>query len=90
MAVRALMSRNLIRPVVCHQAVSLFAAKVVDPMDPTVKLGDSDYFKHQQLVQSLGSSSAPSVRFYFLPLPTVHSRCCQTCLLFAIVLLARR
>ena len=54
------MSRNLIRPVFRHcQAVSLFAAKVADPMDPTVKLGDSDYFKHQQLVQSLGSSSAP-------------------------------
>ncbi|CAE7885220.1 benK [Symbiodinium microadriaticum] len=30
---------------------------VVDPMDPTVKLGDSDYFKHQQLVQ-LATTSA--------------------------------
>ena len=40
-------------------------------MDPTAKLGDSKNFKHQQLVESLGSSTAV-VRFYFLHLPRAH------------------
>ena len=33
--------------------LAFLPAKVVDPLDPSVKLGDSKNFKYQQLVQPL-------------------------------------